>query len=583
MVLNLILLVVGLTICFGGLYFKRVSSAFIGFISGALGSLILVLLIAQNVRNFDESIIAFVPISAFVVAIISAIYYRVMAAINSFVSSFGIVAIVLFVMVGLRVDDSEILGIIMIALLCASGMSFFTFKFYDFSYIITTAFLGAIIANIGWYGLARGLDIEEVLQVILFRSVDRYSSVIIGTVVLGVLGFIVQFMRLTKQNSASVSHKPNYTMNFDAIDKEIPIESISNKANTALNAVRTSTKPLFTEAFHRIKDAIKVLSTNSGRADLIKQLTASLKLFIIPVVCFLILNNAVIRLTGNLIYGSVSYYLYTYLQYLGNGITIGILVYFVIAKDTKTSMCVALIFNFIDSVFRLNVLSYWSVWTATFILFRYLFYWLILLLADIQFKKDNARGIIICAIASILHLFVYDTIGFLTFFQAISFGKIVCAASIFGTVYLLFEKLYGINVFVRVPAQMKSSPPEAAATRTAQKRNGSPRGENLHYTERFSTNRSNHSNRSRIEQHSVPRNPNAPKHRTEVEFCDFCGSIINLGETKCSICNTPVKRKTATPARKIESNVDDFTCCPHCFAMIDSTDSFCSECGVRIK
>lgn len=93
MVLNLILLVVGLTICFGGLYFKRVSSAFIGFISGALGSLILVLLIAQNVRNYDESIIVFVPISAFIVAIISAIYYRVMAAINSFVSSFEIVAI----------------------------------------------------------------------------------------------------------------------------------------------------------------------------------------------------------------------------------------------------------------------------------------------------------------------------------------------------------------------------------------------------------------------------------------------------------------------------------------------------------
>lgn len=487
-------------------------------------------------------------------------------------------------MVGLRVDDSEILGIIMIALLCASGMSFFTFKFYDFSYIITTAFLGAIVANIGWYGLARGLDIEEILQVILFRSVDRYSSIIVGTVVLSVLGFIVQFMRLTKQNSSSSTHKPNYTTNFDAIDKAIPIESISNKANTALKAVRTSTKPLFSEALHRIQKAIKELSTNSGRADLIKQLTSSLKLFIIPVVYFLILNNAVIRLTGNLIYGSASYYLYTYLQYLANGITIGILVYFVIARDTKTSMCVALIFNFIDAVFRLHVLSYWSVWTATFILFRYLFYWIILLLADIQFKKDNAKGIIICAIASILHLFVYDTIGFLTFFQAISLGKIVCAASIFGTVYLLFEKLYGINVFVRMPpTQMKNSPPKAAATQTSQRRSGSPRGENLHYSERFSANRSNQSNRSRIEQRSVPRNPSTPKHRTEAEFCDFCGSIINYGETKCSVCNTPVKRKTATPARKKESNVDDFACCPHCFAMIDSTDSFCSECGVRIK
>ena len=71
--LNLILLIAGLIICFGGIYIRKVCSAILGLIWGALCSFV-VILMTVGLWGIDEETFEIVAVCAFVCAHISAIY-----------------------------------------------------------------------------------------------------------------------------------------------------------------------------------------------------------------------------------------------------------------------------------------------------------------------------------------------------------------------------------------------------------------------------------------------------------------------------------------------------------------------------
>lgn len=202
--LNFILIILGLVICFGGIYFRRVCSGILGFVWGVIGAFIVALL-AVGLWYIDDGTLIAIIVSGVIFALISAIYYKVCVAINGFMSS---ATIVLFL---LMLSDSMDSAFGMIALAAIVGLicAVITYKFHDYSYVIITALSGSFIASVGFLGVMKGYDMEEVLVAIMWYGAEVLSSVLLGTILLGVIGFFVQLRRLKNINTSSTSKPDN--------------------------------------------------------------------------------------------------------------------------------------------------------------------------------------------------------------------------------------------------------------------------------------------------------------------------------------------------------------------------------------
>lgn len=193
--LNFILLIVGLIVCFGGIYIRKACSALLGLIWGALCSFV-VILMTVGLWGIDEEAFVIVAVCAVVCALISAIYDKLCAAINAFLSTFFLVALLL-----LMADSMEGTVLIMIAAVIALIVSAISIKIYDYSFIIMTAFSGAFTASIGGCGIAYDADTSDVLMELLFGD-EVTGFILIATLILGVLGCVVQWKRLTGKKVA---------------------------------------------------------------------------------------------------------------------------------------------------------------------------------------------------------------------------------------------------------------------------------------------------------------------------------------------------------------------------------------------
>lgn len=147
--------------------------------------------------GIDDETFIIVAVCAIACALISVIYDKLCAAINAFLSSFFLVAILL-----LMADSMESATLIIIAAVIALIVSIISVKIYNYSFIIMTAFSGAFIASIGGCGIIYNADASRVFLNLMFGD-DVAGFVLIGTLVLGVLGCIVQWRRLTGKTVAS--------------------------------------------------------------------------------------------------------------------------------------------------------------------------------------------------------------------------------------------------------------------------------------------------------------------------------------------------------------------------------------------
>ena len=206
--LNLLLLVVGLVICFGGIYIRKVCSAILGLIWGALCSFA-VILMTVGLWGIDDETFIIVAVCAIACALISVIYDKLCAAINAFLSPFFLVAILL-----LMADSMESATLIIIAAVIALIVSIISVKIYNYSFIIMTAFSGAFIASIGGCGIIYNADASRVFLNLMLGD-DVAGFILIGTLVLGVLGCIVQWRRLKGKtaNGANTGHKTTVSEN----------------------------------------------------------------------------------------------------------------------------------------------------------------------------------------------------------------------------------------------------------------------------------------------------------------------------------------------------------------------------------
>jgi hypothetical protein len=119
--------------------------------------------------------------------------------INAFLSTFFLMMMLL-----LASRELELSAIILLAIVIAAVISAICAKIYLYAYVIMTAFSGGFIANIGGYGLTHDYETAQVLMGLLANE-DVRSTILVGTLILGVLGCIVQWNRLKKRVAPGAS------------------------------------------------------------------------------------------------------------------------------------------------------------------------------------------------------------------------------------------------------------------------------------------------------------------------------------------------------------------------------------------
>lgn len=192
--MNIFLIIVGLVICFGGIYFRRICAGIMGLTWGSLGALTIILL-TSGMRGFkDSSALVLIIICGVVLGIVSAIHYKAFAAVNGFALAFA--SAMLIMTLSNNIDSTA--AMIVIAIICGLTFGGISFKFYDYSFIIITALSGAFIASVGIYGLVNNCDVGDILNRITWRGAGDMTLIVVGTIVLGIAGFIVQRRRLLR-------------------------------------------------------------------------------------------------------------------------------------------------------------------------------------------------------------------------------------------------------------------------------------------------------------------------------------------------------------------------------------------------
>lgn len=227
--MNYCLFIIGLIICFGGIYLRRVLSAITGLFWGAIFSFIILMLIV-GFWDIDEGSLIIVVLSALLCAVFSVIYEKVCVFINSFVFTFIIVSVLVMIL-----SSSEIKGIVIcfIAAIIATLIGMLSIHIYQYSFIVITAFTGAFVSSVSLQGIIRHTDVLEIIVELIWRG-TAIGSVIIMTLILGTVGICVQIIRFNSLDG----NKDNGTR-FNSIFLSIApfFESLTNALTTFINAI----------------------------------------------------------------------------------------------------------------------------------------------------------------------------------------------------------------------------------------------------------------------------------------------------------------------------------------------------------
>lgn len=191
----LFLIVFGLIICFGGIYIRNFCSFVMGSMWGALISTILIVLLADSIWEVDsEKSLFTIFLGSIMFAFFSAAKKRVCAFLNAAMPTFFFVCVFLF-FYNFSDEKLETPAIIFFALLVAYVLGCIGWKTCDISHMIQTAFTGAFISSIGFYGLSEEAQSVRDLVFGPIRDDEAIGYIFLGTVILGLIGLRVQWKR----------------------------------------------------------------------------------------------------------------------------------------------------------------------------------------------------------------------------------------------------------------------------------------------------------------------------------------------------------------------------------------------------
>ncbi len=457
--LNLFVLCIGLIICFGGIYLRKLVAGMMGFAWGLFLGFVIVVLRAISAGGFwalrygfEEGSMIILVIIALVVCLLSVALDKLCAAINAFLSSFITIFLIAIIFVA---DMDSLAGIVCIALLAASVIAIMAYIYYNYAFIIVTAFSGAYIASIGGLGLFTGYELSEMLYILFGQgSREVFGMIALGTLILGCLGCYVQMKRL---NGSSGSKADSDMGQEDAPEAEdqgnINLEQVNAAAGKvaegAMNAGRTVSKaaaPVFRDMGVQMKDAWDEIHTEYGRRDF-KQTILSNKFLLIAPLIDVVLLPFLYRMLPFMIYGEILNKFVYWIAIFAGASSLGVLVYITMIQDVKLNIIYQLLYAVGYLVFNFTNLKYYSGWEIFVDTLQYLLIWCVLFFEVRLIQKNSIKPLVLTVTAWFMRMYVISGLGYFYFSIYIGSYHIAWLVIAIGTVFLLFKKLHNINVF----------------------------------------------------------------------------------------------------------------------------------------
>lgn len=198
---NILIIVIGILVCFTAIIFKRFFDAILGFVWGVSVSYIVMILMAlsgmSQIRNMQDATAVIVLILVGVIAAIATVLLeRLFITIHSVIISFFI----LFLLIGLSFQDAELSVIIVITLIGAVIIGMVMWKYHKYAFIIETAITGSIMINHMWL-----ISYNSNLYIVRNSESNINAGVIILTIIIAIAGVVVQSNILRRMENNIVS------------------------------------------------------------------------------------------------------------------------------------------------------------------------------------------------------------------------------------------------------------------------------------------------------------------------------------------------------------------------------------------
>lgn len=193
-IVYILLIILGLIVCFGGIYLRKPVAAIAGFINGLfIGGIILVIMMLTYSDIGSEEIIVLSIAAIF--AGVCVVFDKFFTALSSFVSSL----LVLIIIVLSICDDETIEAGLIAALIGAVVLSVISYIYYEYSFAIVTAFTGGLSAAIGITFLFTDNTLDSYLINILWNEANGLGIILVITIALMAAGLYVQIKGMKKQ------------------------------------------------------------------------------------------------------------------------------------------------------------------------------------------------------------------------------------------------------------------------------------------------------------------------------------------------------------------------------------------------
>lgn len=295
---NILIILVGIVLCFFGIYLKRVTQIIMGFAWGAVIAFLLIsgLTVGGMLDDSNEAIAILIVLAVgILMAVLAVKLERLLVMVQGVLLSFLICMVILGALLG---NDGAAIAIIL-SLIISAVMGYLLWMYYRYAFICETAVVGSIMINHVW--LIHGPDELNVFSVLL-------------TIAVAAAGIKVQSMWLRKMEGGTTGSRIN-----------IPKR---NGSGTRPTIHRSSGSPLFS-------------SWDVQKAGMESLCTYEKCLVIIPIMAFFV-HKIVTMYLYNISDATIDFFNSTWmlrnaLMIILEGMFVGCVIYFIIYYEFKVA------------------------------------------------------------------------------------------------------------------------------------------------------------------------------------------------------------------------------------------------------
>ena len=199
--LNVLIIVIGILVCFTAIVFKKIFEAILGFVWGFSLSYVIMMLMAlvgtSQIRDMSDATAMFLLIAiGIIVAVITVALDRLMITIHSMIISF----LLLLLLVGVMFQGSDFSVALIIALVGAVIVGIVMWKWHKYAFIIETAVTGAIMINHFWL-VPAGTNYYS----LAYGGSGINGMAVLVTIIVAVAGIITQSNLLNRMETLAAS------------------------------------------------------------------------------------------------------------------------------------------------------------------------------------------------------------------------------------------------------------------------------------------------------------------------------------------------------------------------------------------